>query len=1001
MLKFLWIVVLFCVCVLFGSCDRYAERRVYMSGDMKNKKMFVTHVGKPGINRWIIGFLTCLLFLNGCTRMPENGKNATGTPTPEVTRKITVTSKPTATPGVTPTQTPVPYQEKVSLKEAKKGCLVEFGAYEQDNNLKNGKEPIEWMVLDVKNGEALLLSKYALDVRSYHDETRPASWGASHLRKWLNGVFYEEAFTKKQQYYMEEHTQWTQTERLNDESFKPGTFDSVFLLELMMVAEGECFTEDETVKEFLEKNCKPCFKTKEEQIAYCTAYANAKNGGKAEVSPCTWLLRTPTGFDGEDYTVAGVSEDGTLLWDELHTDEDWFIRPVICVNIKSYAKDRETEEAGFFKVADDWEKVELSEAKAGTLVEFGSYEQDNDFTNGKEPIEWMVMKVEDGAALLLSRYGLDVQSYHTVSDRVSWEKSSIRKWLNYDFFDIAFDRAEQKKVIITSTNLNSRRPYSFTFVSDRVFLLGKEQLNSKTTGGYFSWNSQWNSSTMPTAYALARGIWPDEGGKCPWLLHNVNGEYHCTSWYVDESGNPVSGMDVTEAEALIRPAIWVSVTEGGFSGGEVTTNNPLGIYNKKIDWKPSSEVGELSPLSEAETGDLVEFGWFEQDRSTGNGSEPLLWKVTEVKNNKAKLESVFGIGSWPYHDRNEPVTWEGSHLRGFLNGEFIRNSFSDEEKKWLCADEEVLFQGIEKGERYADIEKVTDEIEVYPVLWVDLELVKEYEAQRKEAANYKPAGNGELVVGSGVVAYLNEDGILRFFEDERGFTENLDLTKTYQCITYGKSGIVWSWGDFETIDTEGVITRNANVIGLEKIKKFGQIRQISGRIYLLENGKVLDSNLDFYPMLEGAAYVVSGNDGVVAAQFADGRVVFSPSESDLLRNKKLSEWPTHLKQICAGDGFVGLLEDGTVMAENVVLNYLMNTVEQWSNIVAISAAEETIVGLKSDGTVVAVCTVATDNGQCNVDDWTDIVAIDTDGEVTVGLKADGSVVYSNNCTENE
>ena len=130
-----------------------------MSGDVKNKKMFVTHVGKPGINRLIIGLLTCVLFLNGCAKSPESGKNATGTPNPEVTKEITVTPKPTATPGVTPTQTPVPYQEKVSLKEAKKGCLVEFGAYEQDNNLKNGKEPIEWMVLDVKNGEALLRSK--------------------------------------------------------------------------------------------------------------------------------------------------------------------------------------------------------------------------------------------------------------------------------------------------------------------------------------------------------------------------------------------------------------------------------------------------------------------------------------------------------------------------------------------------------------------------------------------------------------------------------------------------------------------------------------------------------------------------------------------------------------------------------------------------------------------------------------------------------------------------
>lgn len=47
---------------------------------------------------------------------------------------------------------------------------VTFGRYEQDNNLGNGPEPIEWIVLDSNNGEVLLLSKYGLDVKKYNDE---------------------------------------------------------------------------------------------------------------------------------------------------------------------------------------------------------------------------------------------------------------------------------------------------------------------------------------------------------------------------------------------------------------------------------------------------------------------------------------------------------------------------------------------------------------------------------------------------------------------------------------------------------------------------------------------------------------------------------------------------------------------------------------------------------------------------------------------------------------
>lgn len=56
----------------------------------------------------------------------------------------------------------------------------------------------------------------------------------------------------------------------------------------------------------------------------------------------------------------------------------------------------------------------------------------------------------------------------------------------------------------------------------------------------------------------------------------------------------------------------------------------------------------------------------------------------------------------------------------------------------------------------------------------------------------------------------------------------------------------------------------------------------------------------------------------------------------------------------------------------------------------VSAGEYHTIGLKADGTVVAVGN--NDCGQCNVSDWTDIVAISAGGSHTVGLRADGTVV---------
>ena len=86
---------------------------------------------------------------------------------------------------------------------------------------------------------------------------------------------------------------------------------------------------------------------------------------------------------------------------------------------------------------------------------------------------------------------------------------------------------------------------------------------------------------------------------------------------------------------------------------------------------------------------------------------------------------------------------------------------------------------------------------------------------------------------------------------------------------------------------------------------------------------------------------------------------------------------------------VGLKSDGTVVAvgEN---DDGQCDVREWTDIVAISAGEDHTVGLKSDGTVVAVG--GNDDGQCDVSEWTDIVAISAGEDHTVGLKSDGTVV---------
>ena len=86
---------------------------------------------------------------------------------------------------------------------------------------------------------------------------------------------------------------------------------------------------------------------------------------------------------------------------------------------------------------------------------------------------------------------------------------------------------------------------------------------------------------------------------------------------------------------------------------------------------------------------------------------------------------------------------------------------------------------------------------------------------------------------------------------------------------------------------------------------------------------------------------------------------------------------------------VGLRTDGTVVAVGSNSDGQCE-VQAWHDIIAISAGGSHTVGLKSDYTVVAVGSNVYERS--NVQDWRRIVAISAGGSHTVGLKSNGTVV---------
>lgn len=78
------------------------------------------------------------------------------------------------------------------------GDFVYYGAYEQNNNIEDGKERLEWLVLDEEDGRYLLITSEVIDNVCYNNEWKDINWENCSLRVWLNTSFLEEVFTENQ-----------------------------------------------------------------------------------------------------------------------------------------------------------------------------------------------------------------------------------------------------------------------------------------------------------------------------------------------------------------------------------------------------------------------------------------------------------------------------------------------------------------------------------------------------------------------------------------------------------------------------------------------------------------------------------------------------------------------------------------------------------------------------------------------------------------------------------
>ena len=88
--------------------------------------------------------------------------------------------------------------------------------------------------------------------------------------------------------------------------------------------------------------------------------------------------------------------------------------------------------------------------------------------------------------------------------------------------------------------------------------------------------------------------------------------------------------------------------------------------------------------SAVDVGDTIALGEYEQDGKTGNGKEPIEWRVLAFSGNEMLLVSCQVLDCRQFNaDASGEIDWDASTLKAWLEGEFTNAAFSSDEKALL------------------------------------------------------------------------------------------------------------------------------------------------------------------------------------------------------------------------------------------------------------------------------------------------------------------------------
>lgn len=303
----------------------------------------------------------------------------------------------------------------------------------------------------------------------------------------------------------------------------------------------------------------------------------------------------------------------------------------------------------------------------GEFLEFGSYHVA--VNNPKMPLRWRILSIEEDKALIITFMGIDVRNFNDTQGNSNWENSSMRKWLNTEFYSEAFTDSE-KQLIVEADLMNYKnvtyRTDNGGKTKDKVFLLSIDEVER-----YFPTNQE--RIVKPTAYARNKGIFIAPNGNVWWWLRS-SGSTEAYAADVDYGGDVDKyGNDRYYGVNCVRPAIWISLAFLNENRRKSFKESFMHSHNSSFISQNQSDLNESQKK--------INFGnYFYNDNFN---KSPIEWEVLTVENKKALIITANGIDCMPYNDNPTFITWENSRIRKWLNNEFLSIAFSDKERKLI------------------------------------------------------------------------------------------------------------------------------------------------------------------------------------------------------------------------------------------------------------------------------------------------------------------------------